>query len=53
MSLPSQSLFAVPTDGGRPAKVLDTGHNPSSFGVDRAGRLYLGDYGGTIYRFEP
>jgi len=27
-----------------------TGGRPSSFGVDRAGDLYLLDYGGTIYR---
>lgn len=30
-----------------------SGHTISSFGEDENGELYLVDYGGTVYRFEP
>lgn len=30
-----------------------TGHTISSFGEDESGELYLVDYSGTVYRFEP
>ncbi|MDP2305259.1 MAG: PQQ-dependent sugar dehydrogenase [Pseudomonadota bacterium] len=46
-------FWAVPTEGGAPNLLGDTELNPSTFGVDRKGRLYVGDYRGTIWRVGP
>ncbi len=43
-------FWAVPVDGGPAVLVADTEVNPSTFGVDRTGRVYVGDYGGKILR---
>jgi glucose/arabinose dehydrogenase len=43
-------FWALPITGGAPAVLADTDLNPSTFGADRAGRLYIGDYAGTIWR---
>ncbi len=34
-------------------ELLNTGFSISSFGEDEAGEIYLIDYDGTLYRFEP
>jgi len=46
-------FWAVPTTGGASTFLVDTDINPSTFGVDRAGRVYVGDYQGTIWRIDP
>lgn len=33
--------------------ILNSGHNISSFGEDEQSELYLVDYNGSIYRFDP
>lgn len=33
--------------------IRNSGHNISSFGVDEQNELYLVDYAGSIYRFDP
>lgn len=34
-------------------RLMDTDMQISSFGEDEAGELYVIDYGGTVYRFDP
>ena len=46
-------LWALPTEGGPPSLVTTLKQRPISFGTDRAGRLYLADYGGGVYRLDP
>lgn len=45
-------IFVVPPAGGRVERLADTEMLISAFGVDRAGRLYVGDYRGALYRVE-
>ena len=46
-------LWALPTEGGPPSLVTTLKQQPISFGTDRAGRLYLADYAGGVYRVDP
>jgi glucose/arabinose dehydrogenase len=46
-------LWALPVGGGDAVKVADTELLVSSFGRDRRGRLYIGDYKGVVYRVDP
>lgn len=46
----SGRFWTVPPQGGAAVLVGDTDTNPSTFGVDRKGRLYVGDYQGRILR---
>lgn len=46
-------LWVVPTAGGVPTLVADTELMPSTFGLDRAGRLHVGDYRGRVWRVDP
>ena len=46
-------FWAVATEGGAPVRLADTELMPSTFGVDRGGRLYVGDYRGQIWRVGP
>jgi glucose/arabinose dehydrogenase len=45
-------IFVVPPSGGRAELVADTEMLISAFGVDRAGRLYIGDYKGALMRVD-
>jgi len=50
----SGRIWAVNTDGdhGTPVPLADTGLAISSFGLDRAGELYILDFGGSVRRLE-
>jgi glucose/arabinose dehydrogenase len=44
-------FFAVGTEGGEPDRLVESEIHPSTFGRDREGRMYIGDYGsGAILR---
>jgi hypothetical protein len=43
---------AIPSGSGwHVAQLADTGLNPSAFGEDEAGELYIVDHGGSVFRF--
>jgi|SRR5581483_4630081 len=50
----SGRIWAVNTDGdrGTPVPLADTGLAIASFGLDRAGELYIVDFGGSVRRLE-
>ncbi len=48
----SGRFWVVPAQGGEATLLGDTDLLPSSFGVDRQGRLYVGDYRGKIWRVD-
>jgi glucose/arabinose dehydrogenase len=48
----SGRIWAVPVTGGAANLVMDSDLMPASFGTDRQGRLYVGDYRGKIWRIE-
>lgn len=43
-------LFSVPAGGGVATRHGRLGFHPSAFGADGQRRLYVADYGGTLYR---
>ena len=45
------AVFSVPTAGGAPTRHGRVGIHPSAFGAAGDGHLYVGDLGGTLYRF--
>lgn len=45
------AVFSVPAAGGEATRHGRIGLHPTAFGADGDRRLYLGDYGGTLYRF--
>lgn len=46
----SGRFWALDPSGGKPTRLGDGDLNPSTFGRDRAGRLYVGDYRGRVLR---
>lgn len=46
-------IFALPTEGGSPKLLGRLPIHPSTFGVDSAGNVYIGDYGGSVQRIVP
>lgn len=49
----SGRFWAVPTAGGDATLLGKADALPSTFGTDRQGRLYVGDYRGRVYRVDP
>lgn len=45
--------FFTVTRGEAPRQVFRSELNPSAFGVDRGGRLYVADYPSGVYRVDP
>lgn len=49
----SRRLWTLPPEGGPATLLTAIEASPSTFGRDRAGNLYIGGYGGTIWRVAP
>lgn len=48
----SGNLWTVNTDGTGARLLGNIERNPSTFGADRKGRMFVGDYRGTVWRVE-